>query len=86
MPSGSVSFTIPPIDFKGTATVTSGQILEVIENTNDLPERAKETVNQFLENYSGEDFKSLSDFLEIGFSPEIVETLQNCTEVIQLFL
>jgi hypothetical protein len=86
MPSASGNFTIPSMVFKVSATVTSGQILEAIENTNDLPERVKETASNLLEDYSGENFESLSEFLEIGFSPETIEILKNCTEIIQLFL
>ncbi len=67
-------------------TVSTGDILKALDDTNDLSERVKETVNKYLEDYSGENFKSLSEFLEIGFSPETVEILKNCTEIIQLFL
>lgn len=86
MPESSVNITMPALNAKVEMTVTSEQILEAIKDTNDLPERAKEVVENLLNNYKGEDFKSLSDFLEIGFSPETVETLKNCTEIVQLFL
>ncbi len=80
------SFVSSDAIVSGVGTASSAELIEAIKNTNDLTERAKETVNNHLENYSGEDFKSFSEFLDIGFSPETIETLQNCTEIIQLFL
>ena len=86
MPNSAVNITMPSMTAEIKASVTSQQILQVVKDTNDLPERVKETVDNVLNNYSDESFKSLAEFLEIGFSPEVIEILETCTELVQLFL
>jgi hypothetical protein len=66
--------------------VTTEDLLEVIHRSRELTEQVKEVVKDLLDKHSGEEFSSLSEFLNLGFSPEIVEVLQKCSEIIQLFL
>jgi len=67
-------------------TITNLEILEVIRNSNDLTNEIKDSAANVLDRHSEEGFKSLSDLLSIDFTPEVVDALQGCNELIQLFM
>lgn len=69
----------------GVGTVTKAEILDLIEKIDELKDY-KDVIDDALEKHQNDNFSSLSEFLDIGFSPEVVEVLNACTELIQLFL
>lgn len=82
----NIQSTMPSMTSEIHLNVTTEDLLEVIHRSRELTEQVKEVVKDLLDKHSGEEFSSLSEFLNLGFSPEIVEVLQKCSEIIQLFL
>jgi len=86
MPEINTQATMPSMASKIHLNVTAEELLGVINHSKELTEQTKEIVKDLLDKHSGEEFRTLSEFLNIGFSPEMVEVLQSCNEIIQLFL
>jgi hypothetical protein len=65
--------------------VTVKDVIEAINLTKDLSDKVKDISLDILDRHSGEEFSSLEGFLNVGFSPEVVDALKICNEIIQLF-
>jgi hypothetical protein len=65
--------------------VTVKDVIEAINLTKDLSDKVKDISLDILDRHSGEEFSSLEGFLNVGFSPEVVDALKLCNEIIQLF-
>ncbi len=72
------------IKLSGEAAVTKTEILEAITKSKEAA-KIVEIVKDTLDRHSIENFKSLQEFLDIGFSPDVIEVLKLCNELIQLF-
>ncbi len=84
MNKSTISFTVKNPRFK--AYVTVNQVIEVISSTKNLNEQIKEISLDVIDKHSGDSFKNIEELLGIGFPPEIVDALQVCNELIQLFV
>ena len=73
------------IQHQYAGTVTIDQVIGIVNSTKELSEQFKEVTLEVLEKHSGDKFNGLQDLLGIGFPPEVVEVLQICNELIQLF-
>lgn len=69
-----------------SVTVTSKEIAEAVKKSEELSEQIKEVILDTLDKNSSDGFSSFSELLGTKFPPEVIEALQNCNEVIQLFM
>lgn len=85
MPDADVRFNIPTPSVKVEA-VTKSDVIAAIQNTNQISGESKEVALDLLDKHSADSFHSMSELLGVGFPPEVIEALQLCNEVVQLFV
>ena len=85
MPDADVRFNIPTPSINVDA-VKKSEVINAIHNTNQISGEPKEVALDLLDKHSADSFHSMSELLGVGFPPEVIEALQLCNEVVQLFV
>lgn len=84
MNNATVNFSVPPPEVSIKA-VAMKDVIDTIDATRQLTDEVKEAALDVLDKHSADSFSSLEELLGIGFSPEVVEALKICNELLQLF-
>ncbi|OUR86655.1 hypothetical protein A9Q81_28160 [Gammaproteobacteria bacterium 42_54_T18] len=78
--------SIGTVQHQYSSTVSIEQIIGIVQRTEELNQETKDFVLEVIDKHSEDKFRCLQDFLDIGFSTDVIESLQACHDILQLFM